>query len=372
LGLFDPRPKDRLEDFFDRERELKLFMGSVRSSPLTLVLGLRRYGKTSLILTGLNELRIKYIYLDCKALPAGMIGVSDLIQLLAESLSRFVRKHGGLRPRILKLLSNISGVSISGVTITVNLRRFRPQNLPELLDTLDDLGEEVVLVIDEAQELRRLAKYRADHILAYIYDNLRNVKLVLSGSQVGLLHRLLRVDDPQAPLYGRAYATVRLGRLPPEDSIKFLELGYGQHGLRPAKKILEQIVDAVDGVIGWLTYIGFKTVQAGRVNKEIIEEAVRNAWELTLQELKHFLQLRPLAKERYVTTLKAVATLGEATWTNIYNYAQARLGKIPKPTFNNILKNLIDAGFLEKKENKYTIADPILKQALLHTTTQHI
>ncbi len=369
MGLFDPRPKDRLEDFFDRERELELFMGSVRSSPLTLVLGLRRYGKTSLMLTGLNELRIKYIYLDCKALPAGMIGVSDLTQLFVESLNRFLRRHGGLRPKILKLLSSISGVSVGGVTITVNLRKFKPQNLPELLNTLDELGDEVVLVIDEAQELRRLVRYRADHILAHIYDNLRNVRLVLSGSQIGLLHRLLRVRDPEAPLYGRAYTTVRLGRLTPEKSMKFLELGYGQHGLEPTKETLEHIVNLVDGVIGWLTYIGFRTVQAGKVSKEIINEAVRNAWKLALQELKHFLQLRPLAKERYVTILKAIATLDEATWTNIRNYTQARLGKIPKPTLNNMLRNLTDAGLLEKKENKYTIADPILKQALLHTTT---
>lgn len=366
MGVFDPRPKNRLEDFFDRESELKLFRESVHLSPLTLVLGLRRYGKTSLILTGLNEFRVKYVYLDCKTLPAGMIGISDFIQLLVESLSKFIRRYGSIRSRILKLLSSVGGISVSGVTITVNLRRFRPQTLPELLSMLDELGEEVILVIDEAQELRRLARYRADHILAYIYDNLRNVKLVLSGSQVGLLYRLLRVEDPEAPLYGRAYATVRLGRLTPEKSVEFLELGYRQHGLRPAKEALEYIVNLVDGVIGWLTYVGFRTVQAGRVSREAVEVAVRSAEKLALQELTHFLQLRPLAKERYVTILKAVAVLGEATWANIYGYAQARLGRIPKPTINNMLKNLVDAGFLEKKEGKYVIADPILKQALRH------
>ncbi|WP_277345240.1 hypothetical protein [Metallosphaera hakonensis] len=41
--LFDPSPKDSREDFFDREEELRRVKSL--SSPLTLVLGLRRTGK---------------------------------------------------------------------------------------------------------------------------------------------------------------------------------------------------------------------------------------------------------------------------------------------------------------------------------------
>ncbi len=221
MGFFDPRPKDRLEDFFDRERELGLFWRSVRSSPLTLVLGLRRYGKTSLIFTGLNVLGVRYVYLDCRALPAGMIGVGDFVRLFVEALNVFARRFSGLRSRVLGLLEGISGVSVSGFSVTVDLRRIRPLDLLDVLDGLNEVGEEIVLVVDEAQELRRLARYRFDYILAYIYDNLRNIRLVVSGSQVGLLYRLLRIDDPEAPLYGRAYMAVRLGRLSVEDSRRF-------------------------------------------------------------------------------------------------------------------------------------------------------
>ncbi|MGC9105445.1 MAG: hypothetical protein ACP5HQ_03360 [Thermoprotei archaeon] len=45
--FFDPAPKDRREDFFDREEELERLKSL--SSPITLVLGLRRTGKSSLI-----------------------------------------------------------------------------------------------------------------------------------------------------------------------------------------------------------------------------------------------------------------------------------------------------------------------------------
>lgn len=60
--LFDPAPKIRREDFFDREIE------RVKSllSPITLVLGLRRTGKSSLIRISLEELGHPYIYVDLR------------------------------------------------------------------------------------------------------------------------------------------------------------------------------------------------------------------------------------------------------------------------------------------------------------------
>jgi hypothetical protein len=33
LGLFDPRPKSSLRDFFDREGELREFVESVKNTP---------------------------------------------------------------------------------------------------------------------------------------------------------------------------------------------------------------------------------------------------------------------------------------------------------------------------------------------------
>gem|GEM_PF-3300434 len=46
--LFDPRPKESREDFFDREKELELLQAyAKKGSPIILCLGVRRIGKTS-------------------------------------------------------------------------------------------------------------------------------------------------------------------------------------------------------------------------------------------------------------------------------------------------------------------------------------
>ena len=69
MGYFNPEPKKRREDFFDMEREWNSLDRALSKGKLAIVTGLRRYGKTSLILTYINESGKRYVYLDCRLLP---------------------------------------------------------------------------------------------------------------------------------------------------------------------------------------------------------------------------------------------------------------------------------------------------------------
>ena len=51
----------------------------------------------------------------------------------------------------------------------------------------EEVGGKVVIAIDEAQGFG-VNWLRFDRLFAYIFDNLTNLRLVLSGSQVGLLY----------------------------------------------------------------------------------------------------------------------------------------------------------------------------------------
>ena len=365
MPLFDPQPKTSRKDFYNREKELELFRKYIEKSPLTLVLGLRRYGKTSLILTGLNESTKPYVFIDCRLLPQGMLSIADLLELFEKAFNDFIRRHHRIRYRLLKILEGIKGIRIHGITIMINPRKTSFNSIADILTAINDLGEEIILVIDEAQELRRLARYRMDSILAYAYDNLRNVKIILSGSQIGLLYRFLRINDPQAPLYGRAYAEIKLEPLSIEQSRDFLIKGFKEQGVEVSNDIVDYITDRVDGVIGWLTYMGYELSLKRRVSKELVDKILVKATLLAKEELENYLKPRIQARKRYITILEAVGTLGEASWKTIYTYLEAKLGRVPKPVFNELLRNLVDAGFLVKKNTgTYIVADPILEYAI--------
>lgn len=54
-----------MKDIFDRENEIKLLKNSL-DSPLIVIIGLRRTGKTSLVKSVLNSLKVTYLFLDMR------------------------------------------------------------------------------------------------------------------------------------------------------------------------------------------------------------------------------------------------------------------------------------------------------------------
>ncbi|MGC8975394.1 MAG: AAA family ATPase [Thermoprotei archaeon] len=114
--FFDPRPKRRRVDLYDFDDEfnaLKDYLGQ----PLTVVSGLRRTGKTSLIMTVLEEMSAPYIFVDMR----GIVGsLRDLYSTLSHSVSDFMLRLSRLqflRDSILKFLRVLRGVSLSGFSV---------------------------------------------------------------------------------------------------------------------------------------------------------------------------------------------------------------------------------------------------------------
>ena len=120
-----------------------------------------------------------------------------------------------------------------------------------------DLGKPIVIAIDETQELSKITWISFTRLFAFVHDNLRNLRIVLTGSEVRILFKFLGLEDPGSPLYGRYVHVVRTRRLTKEESIDFLERDFSELGIRVPRSIIETAVEELDGVIGWLTLFGY-------------------------------------------------------------------------------------------------------------------
>jgi AAA+ ATPase superfamily predicted ATPase len=89
-----------------------------------------------------------------------------------------------------------------------------------------DIGKPIIIAFDEAQELKKITWINFPRIFAYIYDNLEHVRLVLTGSEVGLLFKFIGIDSVESPLYGRYMHVVSTRRLSFEESVDFLKKGF--------------------------------------------------------------------------------------------------------------------------------------------------
>ncbi|MFA4701937.1 AAA family ATPase [Pyrococcus kukulkanii] len=351
--LFDPRPKTRREELFDREEELEELIEATKKYPLTLLLGIRRIGKSSILRVALNELN--GIYIDARELyfeSGGWISSSSLKKAIERSLNATKPKW---RKELAEILKRIEGVKVSGLEIKLS----RESSLTDVLLGLNEIG--AVIAIDEAQYLRFYGARGGKEFLAlvaYAYDNLENLSFVFSGSEVGLLHDFLRIDDYTSPLYGRAYEEVTVEPFSRDLSKEFLKSGFEEAEVRISEGEIEKAVEFLDGIPGWLVEFGYSYIHTKNF-KEAMEKVLRKAEAMILGEIKELEKKSP----RYSLILKAIS-LGLDRWELIKEYIEVRAGEVPNSRLASLLRNLEKMGWVKKEEGRYRIIDPVVREVI--------
>jgi len=334
--LFDLRPKSSRRELFDRERELGVLDGAAsRGDPLVLVLGIKRIGKTSLLKAFLENW--SGIYVDMR----GVRCLADLYREIARGISSGLDK-------LRRLLEGIRGISIAGVEVEIRWRGRDSISLLGLLQELDRKGERIVVVFDEVQVVRPPIATEIRNAIAYAYDHLRNVTVILSGSEIGLLRDFVGIENPESPLFGRYALELRVERFPRDLSIEFLERGFRELGVSVSRDVIERGVELFDGIVGWLVFFGRAYVDGVRDLSRVMDLAVN----LALEELDKL-------GRREKLVLKAIAS-GARSWSEVRRFVEEREGvSIPKSTLTRIIRKLERLSIVEN----YRFLDPVYREA---------
>jgi len=359
---FDPRPKTCREDLYNRERELREFKLALKVAPLVAVTGIRRMGKTSLILVGLSDK--PSVIIDLRGVSQSRMALYKRIE---HALNDFFKSNRNIWSGVRDKLKIISGVEVFGVGVSLSWGKEKA-DLATLLKSLEEYG--VIIVFDEIQYVRGPIGKELMEAIAYLYDH-SELRIVVSGSEVGLLYDFLGVENPRAPLYGRYFREVRLKPFTEEQSLDFLIKGFKQYGLEVPDNILREAVEMLDGIVGWLVYFGLKYIE-NRDGGDIVREIVDEASKLSFEEFMKFAEKHIPATKRLIEAAKAIA-LGENTWTKIKQFLEKREKRtIPDMSLSRILKTLQKSSYVDKRvEGRnvyYTITDPTLRYALRQLT----
>ena len=212
---------------------------------MIVVFGLRRVGKSSLIRAVLNEyVHDNYFYVDLRRFKeSGYVSYRDFVKVLEDAINARVKLR-----RLLSILSRIRGVSISGFRVSFSWGKDRvmfADILNSINDWAGDEGLRAIIVLDEAQELVKARGFNILPILAYAYDNLRNLTFIITGSEFRVFTKFLKLDDPESPLFGRAYVDITLKPFNRDQAIEFLRRGFEEYGINFDKA--EQVYDELGG-----------------------------------------------------------------------------------------------------------------------------
>jgi len=315
---------------------------------------------------------LPYLYINGKRFAdMPVITKKDLLKELERGLNEATEREKSWTVRFLEVLKGVEWLRVDSKPPFIKFEWRRPgkgMDIPDVLSSFQRLskssGTRFVLVLDEAQEFRRIADYKLQNLMSDIYDHRHEIQMVVSGSQVGLLDDFLELDDPEAPLFGRGVAEVAVTRLSANLATDFLRRGCKQAGVRADGNTIDLAVSELDGVIGWLALFGNATMSGGSP-RQALARTIEEGSKLEAQELEHFLKTREQGRKRYVAILKASARLGPARWTALKVNLQAEEGKkICDKIFSALLENLVKANFLDKKGDAYSVPDPLLARAL--------
>jgi len=357
--FFSLKPKTDIRNLYDREFEISELDNSLsKKEPIIVVSGIRRVGKTSLVRAYLNSRNIPYIWIDLRSalVDENYVDDQEITRQLEKGLSSLLPRHKKLKEG----LKAISGISIFGVSVKFS-EAVRQSTIISILETLDKIARErVIIVLDEAQYLRFLRQLNLLNIMAYAYDNLQNIGFILTGSEVGLLEEYLKLDDPKSPLYGRFIRVIKVKRFTKEQAMDYLVKGFKEAKMTPDIGHIESIVDALDGIVGWLSLYGYIAVDKGNPNLpyDVFKE---RAFKLIKSELDKLLK----KSKYYKLILKAIA-LGNTAWSEIKEYIEYKLKRrINDSTLARYLKKLVKHSIIRRKEKgrkiQYEFEDHLIK-----------
>ncbi len=356
--LFDLKPKKRRTDLFDRKQELEEVLKAFEKFPLILVTGLRRVGKSSLIRVSIEESKCPSVLLDGRVLymrAGGNIKKMHLVQQMEKELTNFSNVE-----KLLKSLKALNGISLNGNSISLNWKEL---DLFFLIEKLENFAEKrktyVILFFDEAQYFKHYGSRGGKDLLAlfsYVYDNFERIRIVLTGSEVGLLHDFLSVDDYDSPLYGRVLKEIRLQPFSKELSMLFLKRGFEEIGMK-ADFDFEKVIAALGGLPGYLIQFGIMYSES-----QDFELAMQETLKIISGMIEGELKELDRKSQRYVKVLKYIAN-GANTWSKIKNMLIANDDVISDSRLYEILNNLEKMCWISKKKGEkilYNITDSVV------------
>jgi len=355
LTLFNLNPKESPEELFGREKELEELIRLVKARRWVAIIGPRMVGKTSL----LKAASIKLEKNKNKVIYANLWGAKGTDGML-KALARGLNEEKSILQKIKSVTKRIEGLTIGPAGITVSVSKRPMTTVWDLLDAIGSQKDECVIELDEIQELAAISGNLLK-ILANIFNTHSNIVFIFTGSMFGIMKTLLE-PEATSPLYGRSPAKLYLQPFEQKTAKQFLKKGFQEHNCIIEDKTVEDAVEKLDGIPGWLTLYGNKMSVQQLPHLTALKETVSEGIKIIKDELEHFLESRD--RQAYIAALKASAISNR--WTEIKRNIEITKGTtVNNATVYRIIENLKAAMLISEENGAYRVKDPMLKAVLL-------
>ncbi|TVQ85732.1 MAG: AAA family ATPase [Bacteroidetes bacterium] len=340
--------------FTNRTKEIEKVISVLNSENHLVLVGPRRYGKSSLVFKVVSELKRPVIALDLQLIT----GAHDLA---AQLLRRIYRVFPFERVRqYVKHFRVIPTISVNPVTNEVDISfqagSDNPALLEDVLNLLEKLskkGKRLIVVFDEFQELGKIDARLLNQFRS-IMQHHQKVNYVFLGSQESLMREIF--EKKKSPFYHFGLL-MNLEKIPYREFHDFLSANF--------KKVINnpnQISENILSVTGCHPYY---TQQFAWViwEKILKDKAARNIHEEAVQELirTHDMDYERIWMNFNKSDKKMLIGLSFSDLSPLSEMFLREFDLGASSTAFSTLKRLAQSGYVTKITNRYEIDDPFFK-----------
>lgn len=348
------------DKFCNRVNELKELKKDILNKQNVLIYAPRRFGKTSLVLKAVEELKeeykdFKFIYIDLMTITDKREFINKYFNAIAKSLETPFDKTIETLKSFLKLKPIIkASVSDTGsIVFSLDFSKSESDNvLDDILNMPMKYGEKykVCIVFDEFQEIENIEGL--ENKLRSIIQNHSNISYVFLGSKKSIINAMF--SDTKRPFY-KSVKHLTLSPISKDDWKSCII----QEFKKSKKTINETIIDKIFEITkGFPYYTQQLCYEIWELTKKEVSEDILNLAlnKLLKQEREYFIAIWDNLTQNQKKALKIVLiTNGE----NIYG--DDRAIEILKPSsLQTAIKKLIEKDILDRRD-RYYFQDPLFE-----------
>lgn len=357
------------EDFADRKDEVKELTRDLKDCEKIFLISPRRYGKTSLIINVLAELkrkRIYPIYIDLykatslhKLLELYSREIALSVETKLEKAIRFIKEVlPALRPKVTMDAEGNASIGIDYVSSKRDILRF----LDEVYDLPQKLAlrkkKNFVIAFDEFQEIRNFNGESIEKSMRASFQHQRNVGYLFAGSKKHILNDMVYNKSRAFYKIGKVMS---LNKIPRNEFRKFLEDKFKETGFVLDKGVVNKVLALVEDYPYNTQFLCHKLWDINLDRKRIrISDVAIGLGKILSEETPFYLSLWDSLTLHQRNVLRAIANSGGEKIFSQEFISATGIG--PSSTLQTSVTLLIKKGIIEKNNGIYEIGDVFFKE----------